>query len=119
MRRGWKLGQLGGKNPRKIRGTFPAVKSRGRETISRDMRSEKSFCSHLNQQKFICYSLGRENSQGGDKEKCLMPSFCFFRAGMVGKERQSCGDGAGTGKSREELQKFVILTCSEPGTIQP
>lgn len=95
MKRGWKLGQLGGKkshrNKRDISRCKKQGKGRRRKMISRDLRSaEKSFCRHLKQEKFICYSLVRENSQGRAQREV---SDAFEELGCLGKRGRAVGWG--------------------------
>lgn len=64
----------------------------------------------------------RKAPKRGHKVKCLMPFLCLYKKpGCSGswREWQSCGNQDETAKISEELHKFVILTLSEPDTIQP
>lgn len=76
------------------------------------LQAPKSGKIHL-----LLLGQGKFPGEGTKGSVWCLPS-AFAELEFLGK-RQSCGNGAGTGKGSEEFQKFVILTCSEPTTIQP
>lgn len=79
----------------------------------------RRHCRHLNQEKFTCYSLGRENSQRKAQREVFGAFPLPLQSWNAWERGKAVEMELEQKKSSKEFQKCVILTCSEPTTIQP